>query len=379
MVITLILFWLSIFVIFWTYFGYFAMLWIVSNTLPRKRERADFEPEVSLVITAYNEEKRIREKLDNSLSVDYPREKLEIIVVSDASTDDTNQIVRSYADRGVQLMVMSERNGKHFAQGRGIKSAKHEIVVLTDATTFLDDDALRKIVSNFADPSIGTVSGRDKILTDNGEMPGEGAYVQYEMKLRELESQVGSLVGVSGCFFAIRKQLADHWLDHMSSDFYMPIVAYMNGYRSILDDEAFGAYKVLREPQKEFERKVRTVVHGLEVLSHFKSILNPFKYGFYAFEMISHKLFRWLVPFCMVIGFISNALLVGQGDFYDWTFAIQLVFYVLVSVAFLAEKLQDHALFRYPAFLLLVNASILVAWYKYITGEQYVVWDATKR
>jgi cellulose synthase/poly-beta-1,6-N-acetylglucosamine synthase-like glycosyltransferase len=373
------LFWLALFAVFWTYFGYFIIIVLVSLWYTKKVKAAEFCPKITLVITAYNEEKHIAQKLENTLALDYPKDKMEIIVVSDASEDRTEDIVRSYQDHGVKLLVIPERRGKHYGQGRGIRMAANDIVVLTDATTYLEPGAVRKMVGNFADPSVGCVSGQDKVIVAGDETPGEGAYVKYEMKLRDIESRVGSLVGVSGCFFAVRKNLCDQWIDNMSSDFYMPIVTYMNGYRTIVEKEAVGEYRVLRNQTKEFERKVRTVVHGLEVLFRFKSILNPFKYGSYSLQMISHKLLRWLVPFFMIVVFVCNISLLSQGYVYEVLFAAQLLFYILVSVALLIEKLQDMVIFRLPAFFVMVNLSILVAWYKYLLGEQYVVWDATKR
>jgi glycosyltransferase involved in cell wall biosynthesis len=373
------LFWISVFVILWAYAGYFLTMWFLSVVRPKPIARQDWHPQISLIITAYNEEKRIGRKIDNSLQLDYPKDKLEIIVVSDASTDSTESIVKSYADRGVKLLAMPVRNGKHYAQGRGIQSAASDIVILTDATTFLDKDALTKIVRSYTDPSVGCVSGEDRVESDGGETAGEGAYVKYEMKLRSFENLAGSLVGASGCFFSVRKSLCGGWIDDMSSDFYMPIVAKMNGLRAVVDHEAIGSYRVVNNPSKEFERKVRTVVHGLEVVFHFAGIMNPFRYGGYAWQMISHKLCRWLVPPALILTFVCNAALVNQGTLFQITLAAQGLLYILALAGYLVKPLQKLAPFKIPLFFVMVNLSILVAWYKYLTGYKYVVWDATKR
>lgn len=379
MFVIAIFFWLSALVIFWTYFGYILLLKLVSLIHTRPVESSDFRPQISIIITGYNEEKRIRQKLDNTLDLDYPKDKLEIIVVSDASTDKTEDIVREYEDRGVKLLVIPERHGKHYGQGRGIRLAKSDIVVCSDATTFLPKGAVAQIVSNFSDPTVGCVSSRDEVVGEDGKVEGEGAYVRYEMILRDLESKVGSLVGLSGSFFAVRKILTEEWIDDMSSDFYTPIVTRKHGYRAIADPRAVGQYKVQRNPQREFERKVRTVVHGLEVLFEFVYILNPLKYGFFSIQIISHKLMRWLVPFALVAVFGLNLLLLDHGAIYRLSMAVQVGFYILVSLGLLFEKLQENTLFKIPVFFLMVNLSILVAWFKYITGQKYVVWDATKR
>lgn len=374
-----ILFWLALALVFWANVGYFIFLKLLSAVYGHQVDKKEWTHHVSIVITAYNEEKRLAEKIENTLALNFPKERLEIIVVSDASTDRTNEIVQSYADRGVTLLAMPNRHGKHYGQGQGIEYASSEVIVLSDATTFLEPDAITKIVANFSDPTIGCVSGQDRVMTIEGNSQGEGAYVRYEMALRELESRVGSLVGVSGSFFATRKTICDGWISNMSSDFYLPIIAAMRGYRSVSEPEAVGLYKVLHDPQKEFTRKVRTVVHGLEVLFHFKAALNPVKYGLFALQLFSHKLSRWLVPFCMIAALPLNYLLLDTSFLYALTMALQLLFYILVTASFLAPRLQDKQLFRLAGFFALVNYSILVAWYKYWTKQEFVVWDATRR
>jgi cellulose synthase/poly-beta-1,6-N-acetylglucosamine synthase-like glycosyltransferase len=220
-----IIFWISFFMVFWAYFGYLAFLKLLSLFYRRKvHKEANFYPDISIVITAYNEEKRIAEKLKNTLDLDYPKENREIIVVTDGCTDRTVEIVKSYADQGIKLLEIHDRHGKHYGQGKGIHKAEHDIVILTDATTFLPGDAAEKIISNFADQGIGCVSSEDRMKSTTAESSGEGIYVKYEMLLRRLESKVGSLVGVSGCFFAVRKKLCWEWIDNMSADFYMPSV-----------------------------------------------------------------------------------------------------------------------------------------------------------
>jgi cellulose synthase/poly-beta-1,6-N-acetylglucosamine synthase-like glycosyltransferase len=194
------------------------------------------------------------------------------------------------------LLVLPVRQGKHYGQHEAVKIATGDILVFTDATTYLNPDSVKKLVRGFADSSVGCISGEDFVETDESESAGEGAYVKYEMKLRSLESKVGDLVGVSGCFFALRKKLTDTWFSDLSSDFYLPILTHMKGYRVILESEAVCRYAALKDPEKEFQRKVRTIVNGMAVLDRLKTILNPFKYGFFSLQIISHKLFRWSVP-----------------------------------------------------------------------------------
>lgn len=373
------IFWGSVFVVFWTYFGYLITLKLLSLFVNKEVDKRDPAPPVTIIVTAYNEEKRIGEKIENSLSLDYPDGKLSILIVSDGSSDGTDDIVKRYQQEGVKLLRIPERHGKHYGQKRGIELAETEIVVLTDATTFLEEDAVLKIVRSFSDPSVGVVSGEDKVSRDDINSSGEGAYVAYEMKLRNLEARVGSLVGASGSFFAIRKQLTDTWVDNMSSDFFMPIVAYMNGYRTVPDSEAVGYYTVLSDPDREFERKVRTVLHGLEVLFRFKAILNPFRYGFYSVQMISHKLMRWLAPFALLAILLTSATLYVDSLFFQIVLASQLLFYTLALIGRIFRVLQGLIVFKVPVFFVMVNTSIVMAWINYFTGKRQVVWEATKR
>ncbi len=374
-----IVFWGAGVAIFWTYFGYLTALKILATIFSREIKRADITPPISIIITAYNEEKRIAQKLNNTLGVDYPKEYMEIIVVSDGSTDKTDEIVISYADRGVQLLRIEGRNGKHFGQGKGIEEAKNDIVVLTDATTFLESQGIRNIIRNFADSEIGCVSSEDRMKSVGSSESGEGAYVRYEMKLRRLESAVGSLIGVSGSFFAARKKIARGWISNMSADFFMPLLTHRDGMRTVIEPEAVGYYEVVNKPGKEFIRKVRTIVHGLEVLFKFKGMMNPFKYGLYSFKILSHKLSRWLVPLYLIMALAANFFLYNTHMLFVITLWGQIALYTMALAAYVVPKLNSLSLFRIPFFFVMVNWSIVVSWYYYIIGKEFVVWEPTKR
>ena len=372
-------FWVVCFTLFWTYFGYYIFLRVYSIFALKPVKRDDITPSVSLIITAYNEESSIAEKIENSLSLDYPNDKLEIIVVSDGSNDGTTEIISRYAERGIKLIDIPERIGKHNAQERGIEQVRCEIIVFTDAATHLETDAVRKIVRSFSDPGIGCVSGMDRIDVYGHPSRGEGTYIYYEMKLRAHESEVSSLIGVSGSFYAVRKELCKTWYGHMSNDFYMPIVARMKDYRSVLDREAIGSYSVKIETEKEFKRKVRTVVHGLDVMFSFWRIMNPFKYGLFSIQMISHKLFRWLAPLFLILCFVLNFALAGAGLLYQIILAFQILSCLTAAAALAIRGLDHNWFFRIPSFFAMVNLSILVAWIKFIGGERYITWERTKR
>lgn len=379
MIIELTIFCIAAFLIIWTYFGYYAILKVLSLQFSRKQIREDYFPEITFIITANNEEKNIDRKIENTFDQEYPKEKLNIIIVSDGSTDRTEEIIKSYEPKGVRLIAIPERHGKHYGQVLGIEEAATDIVVLSDATTFIDKDAVKNIVRNFADPKVGCVSSTDKPELKKGNTSAEGAYVKYEMKLRCLESKVGSLVGASGSFYALRKNLHDKFYADMSLDFYIPILTRMRGYRTVMDLDAIGYYKTLKKPGGEFTRKVRTIVHGIDVLFFFKEILNPFKYGFFAFQIFSHKLCRWLVPFNLILLFSTNLLLLDNGAFYKLLFILQIMLYTVALLAHLIPNLQKPILFRIPHFFVMTNLSILISWYKYLSGRRYVIWEPTKR
>jgi len=371
---------LSLLNIIWTYFGYFAFLKLLAILRPApKTPQDEWFPPVSMIITAYNEEKKIGPKIENCLSLDYPADKLEIIVVSDGSTDRTTEIVKEYRSGGVKLLQFNERNGKHYCQGKGIEIAAHGLLVLTDATTFLRQDAIRKIVRGFADPKIGVVSGMDAVEGVDGAEQGENFYVRYEMALRRLESRVASIVGASGSFYAVRREVCRNWYPYMSSDFYLPLLARTYGYRSVLDEEAIGFYRTLDDPKREFKRKVRTIVHGLDVVYNLRYILNPFRYGMFSFQVLSHKVFRWLVPFALLATMAASVFLAAINSAWLPLVVIQTVLYGLAAAAAIFKSLRKPVIFKIPYFFVLANVSILVAWIEFIKGERYITWQSTTR
>lgn len=372
-------FWISVTLILYTYFGYPAFLYLLSAFKSYPVRRGPIQPRITVIITAHNEERRIRGKIENTLELDYPIEKREIIVASDGSTDETNEIICEYKERGVILVAPSERKGKEYAQWQAIQVATGEILIFSDVATILEEDALLHIVSNFSDPTVGCVSSEDKILTGTETTAGEGFYIKYEMLLRQLESRVNSLVGLSGSFFAGRRSICQEWSTVLASDFVSVIHAVNKGYRAVTDPKSIGFYKTARSEREEFQRKVRTVVRGISVVMNHLEILNPFKYGFFSIQAISHKLLRWLVPLFMISAFVSNIFLVANYSLYKWLFAGQVVFYSLAVMGLLVKKFNQGILFKVPAFFTLVNISIAVAWIKYLSGHRAIQWQPSRR
>jgi cellulose synthase/poly-beta-1,6-N-acetylglucosamine synthase-like glycosyltransferase len=371
-------FWTAIFFIFYAYLGYPILLMIVALFRNRPVRKGDIAPAVSFIITAYNEEKRIREKIENTLKQDYPRESMEILVASDCSDDRTDEIVRCFESSGVRLVRVEKRGGKEAAQKLAVDAAANEILVFSDVATILPPDGITNIVKNFHDPTVGCVSSVDRIIGPGPKTGGEGAYVRYEMFLRNLETRVGTLVGLSGSFFAARKEVCRNWAVDLQSDFHTLVNAVKLGLRGVSDSDSVGYYKNIADEAREFERKVRTVLRGIDVLMASLPAMNPFRYGLFSWQLLSHKLCRWLVPFAMILAFISNAFLAFGAPVYRYAFLLQLGFY-LIAFARLPNLFGRHYLLRIPSFLVLVNLSILYAWYRYVRGQRMVSWVPSER
>ncbi len=318
----------SIAFVAYSYGGYPLLLWFLSRVRRRQVQTRDIEPPVSLIIAAHNEERRIREKVENALIQDYPRERLEIIVASDCSTDRTEEIVLEYRDRGVKLIRTPERKGKEAAQGRALEASTGQILAFSDAATTLPAVAIRKIVRNFGDRSVGCVSSVDRIITEEGVAVGEGAYVRYEMLLRSLESRAGTLVGLSGSFFAARREVCYPWRSDLQSDFNTVINAVRQGMRAVCDSESVGYYRSIADPAHEYDRKVRTVLRGITVFMGNLSLLNPLRYGLFSWQLASHKLFRWLVPYALLLALAANVTLAMSSWTYMALLSLQSAFYL---------------------------------------------------
>jgi len=334
------LFWLSSFGVFYAYFGYAFLLMLIDGyrrvfkpvaaRSPVSQQGAwppEALPTASLIITAFNEEQRIAQKIENALAQTYPPGRLEIIVASDCSSDQTDAIVRRYVDLGVKLVRAPERKGKENAQMHAVREASGDILVFSDVATILKPDALQTIVRNFQDPSIGCVSSEDRFIDRNGQVSGEGLYVKYEMAVRNLESSVNTLVGLSGSFFAARREVCRDWAPDLQSDFNTLLNTVKMGLRGVSDPHSVGYYENIAEERKEFQRKVRTVLRGITVLMRNFHLLNPRRHGLFAWQLISHKLCRWIVPFFLMAAFVSNSALVSSGSLYLMLFMLQILFY----------------------------------------------------
>jgi len=369
----------SVTFVLYTYFGYPVLLWVLARVRCVQVLRGDMEPSVSLIIAAHNEERRIREKLENTLSQDYRSELLEIIVASDCSTDRTDAIALEYRSRGVKLVRTAKRVGKEGAQKQALETSRGDILAFSDTATILPVAAIRTIVRNFHDPSVGCVSSVDRVLTDDGKPGGEGVYVRYEMLLRRLESRIGTVVGLSGSFFAARREICEPWRADLQSDFNTLINAARRHLRGISDDLSVAYYRTIKDPAREYDRKVRTVLRGITVLLSHASLLNPFRYGLFSWELASHKLFRWLVPYALILALAANAVLAFSSRTYVALLSLQGLFYLAAVLGATRRPAFRHPAFVLPAFAVEVNGSIIHAWCSFFRGRRITGWSPSTR
>lgn len=372
-----LLFWGSVTLVVYAYVGYPLALAALARLRSLPVRKGDVRPSVSFIVTVHNEETRLRGKLLNTLDLRYPG--LEIVVASDCSTDATDDIARSFSERGVRLVRSPERRGKEAAQRLAVEATGGEILVFSDVATRLRPDSLDPLVRNFADPTVGCVSSVDAVVDADGRLSGEGAYVRYEMWLRRLETHIGSVAGLSGSFFAARREVCRSWAPDLPSDFAVLLNAVKLGYRGVSDPETIGYYASLSDPRREYDRKVRTITRGIRALLRNVDMLNPFRYGLFAWQLASHKLCRWLVPYALVAAAVTNGWLAGESRAYAALLAGHAGLYGLGLIGLAVRSLRDRQPMRLVWFFLLANASIVHAWGKVASGQRFETWTPSER
>ncbi|WP_211162674.1 glycosyltransferase family 2 protein [Alteromonas ponticola] len=379
------LFWLLLLLSVFSYFIYPLVLTLLVKfrSLPshyRQEFTEDELPNVTVIVTAYNEEKRIKEKIENTLSLRYPNDKLTLLVASDCSTDATDEIVNSYAERGVKLVRAQERLGKENAQLHAIQTVEEGIIVFSDVATRIEEEGILKLVQYFSDPQVGAISSEDRFVSKDGTVAGEGAYVRYEMWLRKQESLLAGLVGLSGSFFAARVEVCADWDIHSPSDFNTALNCAKSDYKAVTAPDVLGFYTDLADPSKEYARKIRTVIRGMTALERHPEILNPFKFGAFSFQVISHKLLRWTVPWTLLALFVVTPFCMGHGEsIYTLAYIAQVVFYGVALFAHWSPTLRENSIAKIIYFFVQVNVALLDAGIQFISGKRMTVWQPSAR
>lgn len=381
---------LSLLLIFYAYLGYPLILWCLNEFKPPVAPTnvtavVTLPKSVSVIITAHNEARVIREKLENTLAAAGAFTALgdgysaEVIVASDGSTDDTDKIVAEFAVDGVKLVALPKASGKEYAQQAAVAAASGEVIVFTDAKVTLDEQAVVNISRYFSDNSVGAVSSIDVVDGAASDGSGEGLYVRYEMKLRALESRFNTLVGLSGSAFAVRRDVASEWRTDLPSDFAQLLRAQRMGLRGVHGADVVCRYKPVATEEEEFSRKVRTVLRGLTAFFSEISVLNPLEYRAFSWQIFSHKLCRWLVPPAFIIAFIGSYLLSLGSGFFFLCFLGLFGLSLAALVGYVHPHQRQNKGVKVALYFMIANVAILRAWVRYLSGERTVRWVPSEK
>lgn len=378
------LFWWLLFLIVYCYFGYPFLLTCWAKIKPRSVQKSPLFPSVSVLISVCDEEDVIERKIQNLLSLDYPAEKIEILIGSDGSKDRTVALVRQLNDQRIFLMESSVRQGKMATINQLSERARGEILVFTDARQVFDVGAIREMVANFADPLIGCVSGELMFYKKEGATAqGVSLYWSYEKFIRQKESQCHSMLGATGAIYAVRRQLfSPNPTNVVLDDVFTPLKIILKGYRAIFEPKAKAFDQVAETSQEEHRRKARTLYGNYQIFFLLPQVFNPFRSPI-SIQMFSHKLLRVLIPFFMILVFLINLVLL-DGPVYRFIFILQIIFYFLAGVGALAGK-RNYGIFNglskvtyIPYVFCLLNFSALTGFFRFIRAKQDVTWEKAR-
>lgn len=368
-----IVFLVSISIIFYTYFGYPAIVYIISLFYKKPVRRNLPYPTVSVLMAVHNEEKNIEKKMQSLLELDYPKSRIELLIGSDGSCDKTDELLSGYANERIKLYRKPERRGKPSMLNLLAKEAKGDILVFTDARQRLDKNSVYELVKNLADSRVGSVSAELYFEGgDNKAANGVGLYWRYEKFIRQCESKTGSMLGATGALYAIKRKLfpglpADLILD----DVYIPMKIVQQGYRAIFTNKARIYDRYSANPKEEFLRKTRTLAGNFQLLKYLGWLINPFR-GIVSWQFISHKLLRLVMPFFLLLLFVSNVFLL-EGVFYRAIFILQFLFYGFAVAGSIYKN--TNKLFDIPNMFCVMNIAAVAGLYRFITKRQDVLWE----
>lgn len=363
----------------YSYFIYPLLLFLARDAARGERDEAGRMPELTLIIAARNERLRIKDKIEESLALRHLCAGLEIIVASDASTDGTDDIVRSFQDEGVKLVRTEAHNGKEYAQQSAIRASGGEIIMFSDTGTTIRAGSVERIVELFADSGVGAVSSTDLFVDNDGVVSGEGLYIRYEMWLRSLESRKGGLIGLSGSFFAARRAVCESWDTDIPSDFAIAMNARMLGLRAISDPDVVGLYRDTRDPRHEHTRKIRTVIRGMAAMARKKEFLNPLRHGRFSFQLWSHKILRWAVPWFVLIYACGASLALASSPAYWLLLAPVLALAALSALGTVLPSSRRRSMVNAACYFIEANVAVLMAGIQFLAGKRVTTWVPTRR
>lgn len=389
-----ILFWLALFIIFYSYLGYGILLYFIIKI---KRllgfskpfnENEDYEPEVTLFVAAYNEKDYVDGKVKNSFSLNYPKQKVKHVWVTDGSDDGTPDLLRKY--ERIEVYHMNERGGKIGAMNRGMKFVKTPIVIFSDGNTNLGENSIKEIINLFRNPKVGCVSGEKRIYSKDADAAagaGEGLYWKYESTLKKWDAELYSVVGAAGELFAIRTELwQEVEKDTLLDDFIISLRVAMAGYTIQYNPNAYAIETASANVKEELKRKVRISAGGIQSVVRLRSLLNIFKYGTLSFQYISHRVLRWtltplllfcIIPINLILALDANMVM---SNIYTLLFYGQILFYAMALTGWFLEnrKIKIKILFV-PYYFFIMNLSVFLGFRRYLKGNQSVKWERAKR
>lgn len=369
-----ILFWVSAGALVYHYFGYPLLIGVLSKLRKTVAYSPSIYPTVTLLISVFNEEEVLPQRLENCLALDYPRDKLRILVVSDGSTDDTHRIVREFGCRGIDLAVVEGRVGKIEALNRVIPRLDGEIIVFTDANSMLHPSAIKNLVLPFSDSGVGAVCGELRLTGSPG---AEGVYWRYEKAIKQFESNVSSMTVLNGALYALRRELHRPMNPLAPNDFQHPLQVVLQGYRSVYQPLALAFEPGGADAALEAKRRVRIISRSWRGLLSHAQALNPFKTGFFSFQLLSHKLLRWLGPLFMAAAFGAN-LALAESAFYRVILLLQGAFYGMAALGFFLDRLKVRSPLTYlPYYFCLINWAALKGLVRVILGRESATWTPT--
>lgn len=381
-----ILFWFVVLLLIYGQGGYLLLLAVIASFFPKKivSTSKDWEwPSITIIIPAYNEEGGIREKIENCRKIEYPSEKLQIIVVSDNSTDRTDEIIQDACEgfRGLKYLRVEGRRGKTYCQNVAAEHAQGDILIFSDADSFYYPDAIFKLVRNYSSPCVGGVSGRYRYVDLEKSSVGKstGVFWEYENLIKRFQSRIYTLTGASGCIYSIRRNLYSPLPAHISSDIIEPITVVRKGYIVRFEEEAMAIEKSTSRLKQEFRMRVRVVTGGIIGLYYVKDLLNPIRHPWIAFQLFSHKVCRWVLPCFLILLYALSGLLMDKHWIYTAAFFGQNSIFLLAGIGWILDRRGlNFKIFSLPLFFVIGNAAILASLFRICTGYKAVTWETER-
>lgn len=372
--------WFAIAGLLYVYVGYPLLLLILGAFTHREKAPAGYFPTLSILIAAYNEEAGIKQKIVQTLALSYPEDKIELLVISDGSTDRTDEIVLACEDKRVRLIRPAQRKGKTNAQNIGVEHAGGEVLVFSDATTIYHPMALQFLAANYVDPHVGAVSGRYQYFDQNGNSPtglGTVAFWNYENLIKQMQSRLRTITGCCGCIYSVRRSAYTSLDSDLISDLVQPLCAILKGFRVVFEDRALAYEETTKSSAEEFSMRVRVITRGIRGIISVAELLNPFKHAWISFQLMSHKVLRWFVPLFLVVLLLANTLLVDTPG-YRQLWAAQLIFYGFVVLTTFVPLHRIWKPLGIPLYFCTVNLAALVSVLEVLRGRKYVIWETVR-